>query len=399
MINLDKSRVDIVKRVLIHFLKDFGKVYKFTEFLEKFSEKRDLALLFLFVLKGIGFVIFINNKNFQFTGRINTILKFIENVKEKMKKINNKEDEEEEGEKKNLFQTLPLDYPFDIQNLEINGKEEDIKLYNHISNFANRIIFGILLDQNKTINKGDIKKCLVKNQNYFKEEKEKNLFLESLNILVILNLLEISDSSPIITWKGPDFINCLGICKEDFNYIRNLKQTIDHSLYEYVKNYSNELFNRELLYYKQLLINELEEGDLEKIWESFFNFEKKYNFSDKFMKSILPNLNIGYAILKGKNKIFVIKKLSNVIGRKNKIKSNVKWQVDINLGNNKKISKQHCLIFFNFSTQNFEIKCLSEKYPCKINNKKLYNHEKPIVLGNGTLISIGDQHFYFMLPK
>lgn len=403
MINLDKNKTEFLKRVLIDLLKQFGKIYIFSEFLEKYPENKELVLLLIFILKGIGFVVFINNKKFQYTGRINTILKFIENLKQKIKKIHDLDDEAEEekkNEKGNLFKSLPLDFAFDFKNIEINQKETNILVFNHISNFAEKIIFTILLDQNKTLNKGEIKKFLNKNINLFKEEKDKQLFTECLNILVILNLLEISDSSPMITWKGPDFINCLGVCNEDFNYIKSLKQSIDHSLYEYIKNYNGELFNREILYYKQLLSNELNEKDLEIICKNFFDFENKYAFNDKFLKSILPNLNIGYAILKGKNKNYIIKKLSNVIGRKNKnSKLNVRWQVDINLGNNKKISKQHCLIFFNFLTQKFEIKCLSEKYPCKINNKKLYNNEKPVILGNGTLISIGDQHFYFILPK
>jgi len=73
------------------------------------------------------------------------------------------------------------------------------------------------------------------------------------------------------------------------------------------------------------------------------------------------------------------------------------WHVDIDLGQNKKISKQHALIVYNFQTCSFEIKNLSKKSLIKVNGECLkYNEE--ILLSSKSVIVIANQEFYFMLP-
>lgn len=42
---------------------------------------------------------------------------------------------------------------------------------------------------------------------------------------------------------------------------------------------------------------------------------------------------------------------------------------------------------------------MSKKYQIKINEKDLMWDDPPEELENGTLISLGDQNFYFVLPK
>lgn len=46
----------------------------------------------------------------------------------------------------------------------------------------------------------------------------------------------------------------------------------------------------------------------------------------------MSSFTIGYAILKGRKRQFMIKKLQTIIGRKNKKVGSVKWLVDIDLG-------------------------------------------------------------------
>lgn len=73
------------------------------------------------------------------------------------------------------------------------------------------------------------------------------------------------------------------------------------------------------------------------------------------------------------------------------------WQVDLDLGQSRKISKQHALVIFNFQTCSFEIKNLSKKLPIKVNGEVLkYNEEIP--LSSKSVIVIGNHEFYFMLP-
>lgn len=73
------------------------------------------------------------------------------------------------------------------------------------------------------------------------------------------------------------------------------------------------------------------------------------------------------------------------------------WYVDIDLGQNKKISKQHAIIIYNFQTCSFEIKNLSKKSHIKVNGENLkFNEEIP--LSSKSVVVIGGHEFYFMLP-
>ncbi len=76
---------------------------------------------------------------------------------------------------------------------------------------------------------------------------------------------------------------------------------------------------------------------------------------------------------------------------------NTYWYVDVDLGQNKKISKQHAILIYNFQTCSFEIKNLSKKSPIKVNGECLkFNEEIP--LSSKSVIVIGGHEFYFMLP-
>ena len=76
---------------------------------------------------------------------------------------------------------------------------------------------------------------------------------------------------------------------------------------------------------------------------------------------------------------------------------NTTWLVDVDLGQNKKISKQHALIIYNFENSVFEIKNLSKKVKIKVNGENL-NYLEETQLTNKSLIQISNQEFYFLLP-
>lgn len=119
----------------------------------------------------------------------------------------------------------------------------------------------------------------------------------------------------------------------------------------------------------------------------------------------------GFALLKGANWIYYIKKLYCIIGRsplknfltqpqgqQTSMVSNTTWEIDVDLGQNKKISKQHALIAYNFHTGSFEIKNLSKKFSIKVNGEFLkYNEE--MILTSKSVIHISNQEFYFLLSN
>lgn len=75
------------------------------------------------------------------------------------------------------------------------------------------------------------------------------------------------------------------------------------------------------------------------------------------------------------------------------------YTVDLDFKSNLKISRQHALILYNFKNKKFEIKCLSQKYPIKVNNIQYRIDDGPVELDNLTNIMIGNISFYFLLPK
>jgi hypothetical protein len=140
--------------------------------------------------------------------------------------------------------------------------------------------------------------------------------------------------------------------------------------------------------------NEVNELDIYKIPISYYSQE---------------NEEVGFALLRGNNWLYYMKKLNCIIGRApikhgvlmnnyNKVKTNnTTWLVDIDLGQQRKISKQHALIAYNFELNTFEIKNLSKKFPIKVNGEVLKFNDEAI-LSSKSLIQISNQEFYFLLP-
>ena len=73
--------------------------------------------------------------------------------------------------------------------------------------------------------------------------------------------------------------------------------------------------------------------------------------------------------------------------------------MDLEIGSNKKISRQHAAILYNFEQERFEIKCLSKKYFIKVNGRILTHRSIPAHLYNKSLITVGSENFLFFLPK
>ena len=111
----------------------------------------------------------------------------------------------------------------------------------------------------------------------------------------------------------------------------------------------------------------------------------------------------GFAMLRCANWGYYIKKLYCIIGYKPIKHDNISnkcyttWEVDVDLGHIKNVSKQHALIVYNFQIKSFEIKNLSKKFSIRVNGVQMnYNEEMP--LSHKSVINIGNQEFFFLLP-
>lgn len=174
------------------------------------------------------------------------------------------------------------------------------------------------------------------------------------------------------------------------------------------KQDSNKNFNSEINANLNYSLNSLAKGEINELDQYKVNIN---NFNTE-------NEEAGFALLRGNNWCYYIKKLYCIIGRApikygvafhtegntnlNSLQptsnyGNTTWHVDVDLGQNRKISKQHALIAYNFQTCTFEIQNLSKKHNIKVNGEPLkYNEEMP--LSSKSLIGIGNQEFYFLLP-
>lgn len=135
---------------------------------------------------------------------------------------------------------------------------------------------------------------------------------------------------------------------------------------------------------------------------------QKNKFSEQMLTredNLKNSLNqSGFAFIKGSNWKFYMKGLICIIGRTGNMNipqgmntRKLKWEVDLNLGEGKRISRQHAVIVFNFHSQCFDIINISKKYTIKVNGDDLFSGET-YVLSSRSIISIGKEVFVFYLP-
>jgi hypothetical protein len=204
----------------------------------------------------------------------------------------------------------------------------------------------------------------------------------------------------LVTWQGPDLLNVLGISRDDLPFIKGSGETLGEQLTSFCTKFRNELFNREILYYRQLFVSEISDSSFEIVFKHLKTVQDRDPALESYSLSKVTDLSYGLASLTQRHRKFFIRKTVTVIGREasGQMHRNVRWQVDINMKDNKRISKQHAAILWNFKSQQFEIKCLSAKYPIKVNHSRVSVHDEPAPLDNGAIISVGNELFYFQLP-
>ncbi|KAF9182716.1 Pre-rRNA-processing protein fhl1 [Haplosporangium sp. Z 767] len=100
-----------------------------------------------------------------------------------------------------------------------------------------------------------------------------------------------------------------------------------------------------------------------------------------------------YAKLEGDSFCYYIRTLQVTFGRK----ASSSDQVDIHLGPTKAISRQHARLFYNFTTQRFEMTVFGKNGAFV--NEQFVEKGVTVPLENRTKIQIGEVSFSFLLPK
>lgn len=203
----------------------------------------------------------------------------------------------------------------------------------------------------------------------------------------------------------------------DINFAEKYYQIYNDTILNKSKLWGEEISQNEKKHIPEVYIPPVTcENEFEEAKEEFEQLKtldlKEINELDQYKANITglsnDNEDAGFALLRGNNWLFYMKKLYCIIGRAafkhgltlnntNTSVGNTTWLVDVDLGQNRKISKQHALIAYNFQTCSFEIKNLSKKFTIKVNGETMgYNEEMP--LSSKSSIVIGNQEFYFLLP-
>jgi hypothetical protein len=211
---------------------------------------------------------------------------------------------------------------------------------------------------------------------------------------------EVSENCPTITWQEPDFLNVLGVCKDDASFAKGTADKLEEQLRGFFRLFGNELFNREVLYYRHLLKNEASEADFDRAIQTMTNFEEEYCANEKVGRSNKSNPKEGYAVLDSRTERFLITKPWTVIGREpSRVRTEVTWEVDVPVRNNRRVSKQQALILYNFQTKKFELKNISAKFPVEVDGKRVTYGDEPQPIDNGSVIEVSGETFHFYLAK
>ena len=336
-----------------------------------------------------------DSKNEEYKNLLNFTLNILIELNLVTEKMENKSYYFKWNSIKNFYRVYNNYYKNDIKDFEIN---ESLESRNQIYTryFLLHCLKLFKINENLGISFEERKKLL-----------EKCTLIDNIKTIKIMYL--------ILNFLG--FINI--IKKNNLENENEIQYKIDRKIFDFITkdlnddelNEINNNFNENILNKEKELNLHLNETTEKK--EQIIQIEpkeKKISLEENLSKISLEKFNndnndVGFALLKGNNWVYYIKKLHCIIGRspmKFKRASNpihTKWAVDLDLGPKaKKVSKQHALIAYNFLINSFEIKNISKKFNIKVNGE-IMNYNEEMILTNKSVIYIGNEDFYFLLPN
>lgn len=303
------------------------------------------------------------------------------------------EDEEDLSIAKNQ-----AEYELELEddNVRISNCIVNLTPYKKVGEFAACMLFELLLTFNKIISKSEVEQ---KYKMYDKFVNNKIIKVTNMEIQKILNgfsLIDINQNLHNIVWSGPDCLNILGLNSVTLREHPYVKDTINDAFEKYLIEFPYELAIRESSFFHKFYSDFLL-GLKVKIDIRWFNYSLG---SFEEFRDVKKFNEYGYAVLKNKQLNYYFKKTFAIIGRKPENPNlDYSWDVDINLKQNKRVSKQHALIAFNFKNSQFEIMCLSSKNSIFVNRKAIKSSDEPYPLYDESIIRIGGEVFHFLLPS
>lgn len=304
-------------------------------------------------------------------------------------------EEDQTEEKKPRFQLINK-----YDEVFIADKQIQLLPYDCLSELVSNIVFDLLLTEQKEYSRKIVEEKFEKLVTSIKDGQSK---LSKIDLEKILEAIHMVDTSSATSenqsnakwkWIGPDCINLTGATHQLITKTKNIEDvSIDH--YRAFKQaFPFEINQRESSFFQQLLHN-LEKDAKSQFDPSWFTPQPQY-FAEHTKFDAFEK--VGFAALKNKNVNFIVEKPVVIIGCKKKAKTDdFDWQVDLDLFPDPFVSKQHALLMFNFQTEKFEIKCISQTNPIKVKDKLLYFKDDPKSLEENCFIRIGKQTLWFTI--
>lgn len=356
-----------LKRVVSELLKRRDRLLKFSGFIALFPGlERQWVLLVLFVLEGVGLLTTLSAKTFIYTGTANVMRSFVARLSQS--------------------ESPPALPPGE---LSVEPNVLFVRSLHRLSDFVAQVVHALLLAPSHTLQKREV--AALAERVAEKDSNDRAFFDRGLELLAQLHLVEWGESSVNVAWQGPDYFNLLGITGEELPLLQQLSEPVEALFARWRAGLRNELFNRELLYYKQLLLGEVSAEEFREIVEAF---ERGSGAEE----GVGGGEGFGYALLKGKRRRFYLQRLATIIGRGSAPRARATWHVDFHLRQSARVARQHALIAYNFAAGGFELSCLSARRSLRLNNARLGRGDPPVLLESGALIRVAGEQFEFLLP-
>jgi hypothetical protein len=290
---------------------------------------------------------------------------------------------EEYFEKINKYEHITLmDKPIQLVGFEL------------LSELVAWLVFELLLSGQKCMERKELERRYMELMGEPKENSGKTSLYDFQKIMGALGLVDMNENPNSVQWIGPDCINLTGVTEA-------LLGTNSHIHHQIVDNYRSfslrfplEMPQREASFFHSMY-HSLTSDSMLAVDTTWFKVEPLL-FREQ--PQLSPFGAFGFAVLKNKNFNYLLTRPVVIIGSTKRSKeTDFSWQVDLNLFPDPYVSKQHAAIMFNFQTERFEIKCLSERNSIRLRDKSLAHSDEPFQLEENCSFRIGKQWIWFSM--
>lgn len=263
-----------------------------------------------------------------------------------------------------------------------------------LSELMGWLVFELLLSGQKCMERKDLERRHLELLGESKENNAKMSLYDIQKVMGALGLIDMNENPTSVQWVGPDCINLTSVTESLLASNPNVLHLLIDNYRTFTLRFPLEIPQREASFFHSLYHSLSSEAMLA-VDSAWFKVEPLL-FREQ--PQLSPFGCFGFAVLKNKNFNYLLTKPVAIIGSTKKSKeADFTWQVDLDLFPDPYVSKQHAAIMFNFQTERFEIKCLSDRNSIKLRDKSLAHSDEPYQLEENCSFRIGKQWVWFSM--